>query len=159
MRIQIRKVPKGFILFFVFFVLAIAFLSVAAAMGLTESQTRRGCTVQTTATVIRLDTKNSSDSEGAAYAPVLMFAAADGETYTVCGSVYTNPCKYSRGDRVEIRYNPDKPEKFYIKGSIGLYIFSIIFGSIGGVFLAVCMIFVLVTIFAAKSAKPQKDTL
>lgn len=60
--------------------------------------------------VIRLQRSKNRGRYGYTYAPVFMFAAADGNNYTVTSALRSSIPGLTEGQSVRVRYEPDHPE-------------------------------------------------
>lgn len=103
-------------------------------------------TAETTATIIIIDSEVETDTDGFEtrwYYPVIEYTV-DSEKYRtrLPDSGTSNSAEYKVGDKVEINYNPEKPEQISKKGSKG--------GLIGGIFFIVAGIIVTLAAFIGK---------
>ncbi|KAF3888029.1 MULTISPECIES: DUF3592 domain-containing protein [Nostocales] len=73
------------------------------------------------------DSTKSSNS----YYPLVKFTARTGETVVFESKVGSSSPKYTKGDRVEILYQPQKPNAAMINTWIHLWFFPIIFSTTG----------------------------
>lgn len=118
--------------------LGIAFWIPAFILGMISGNKMRKCTADATATVVRINVRNSGDN-GLSYHPVYEYYAG--------GSYYTSEGAYiSRrvppvGAKIQIKYNPDKPKQSYILGYDNkVYkILTIVFGIVGAIPILVCI--------------------
>lgn len=89
-------------------------------------------------TVIELERHHSSKSDGngsnTTWAPVVTFTTPDGATHTFVSRSSSNPPAYSRGERVGVFYNTDKPESGVIDGWFSLWGGISIVGALGLIF-------------------------
>ena len=81
--------------------------------------------------VVRLQ-ERSDDS--VTYSPVIRFSGPGGRAVEFTESTSSNPPGYSVGERVEILYRPDAPERARLASPWRLYLLASILGTIGGVF-------------------------
>lgn len=81
--------------------------------------------------VVRLQ-ERSDDS--VTYSPVIRFSGPGGRAVEFTESTSSNPPGYSVGDRVEILYRPDAPERARLASLWRRYLLAGILGTIGGVF-------------------------
>ena len=118
--------------------IGIAFWIPAMVIGIIGSNKSRKCTADTVATVIRINTRNSSDN-GLEFHPVYEYYAS-GNVYTSEGAYWKNRVP-SVGERIQIKYNPEKPKQSYIPGYDNkvFKILTIVFGIIGAVPILVCI--------------------
>lgn len=83
-------------------------------------------------TVIGYDRQNSRGS-----APIVQFRDENGTYHRFESNVSSSPPRYAVGDRVAIKYHPDKPSSATIDDFLDKYLFALIFGGIGLVFFAI----------------------
>lgn len=94
--------------------LGILFLTIAIIMYFVQKKKTEVCTAKTIGTVTEVVRSYSSSQGHSSWHPVIQYTTATGQTI-VRKSVYgTNPPKYSVGDSVNIHYNPQKAEEFYL---------------------------------------------
>ena len=100
-------------------------------------------TEETVAKIIRVDSEVETDTDGydtRYYYPVVEYTVADTKYENrLPDSGTTNSTEYKVGDSIDINYNPNNPNEFSKKGSIG--------GLIGGIFFIVIGIIVVLSIF------------
>lgn len=84
-------------------------------------------------TVVSLERRNNPDS-GTTYHPVVEFGDSNGERHRFTSSFGSNPASFERGERVEVVYDPWKPEKAIIDSFATRFVFPLIFGAFGLVF-------------------------
>lgn len=88
--------------------------------------------------VVRLEEK---DDEGSIiYAPVVRYTAGDGVARQFVHHTASHPPAYTVGQRVRIRYHRGRPEDARMAGNSNLYLTSIIFATIGAVFLGIALL-------------------
>lgn len=118
--------------------IGIAFWIPAMVIGIIGGNKSRKCTADAVATVIRINTRNSSDN-GLEFHPVYEYYAG-GNVYTSEGAYWKNRVP-SVGERIQIKYNPEKPKQSYIPGYDNkvFKILTIVFGIIGAVPILVCI--------------------
>lgn len=71
---------------------------------------------------------------GPVYAPRVRFIAADGREVVFVSDVASNPPSYAAGDRVEVRYRPERPAQARIAAVSEMWLGAIVVGSITAVF-------------------------
>jgi hypothetical protein len=81
--------------------------------------------------------------DSSVYYPVVQFEDATGRLVEFRSSAGSNPAPYSRGEAVSVYYTPGKPESARISGFFSLWGVALIIGSMGGVFLIVGMLMIL----------------
>ena len=90
--------------------------------------------------VIELKYKPPFSSGTGSYAPVVTYKTTEGRDVTFVNGVSANPPSYDKGDKVEVVYDPDKPEQAEINSALGLWLVPGILGGLGGT----CLLFGLV---------------
>jgi hypothetical protein len=88
-------------------------------------------------TIIDLVLRSSTDSEGyssSVYHPVVKFTDRSGEPTVFEANAGSNPPAFSKGQQVEVLYNPQKPNSAMINSRFELWFFPIIFTSLGFTF-------------------------
>lgn len=118
---------------------AASFAGGVISLSRTKKRDRR-CTVSGKARIADVIVERDSDSRGRDYTPVFEFAFG-GRVIRKTGGVYSsNRRKYTVGDIVDIRVDPNDPEVFVVEGQttkssrsfgVALIIMSVIFVSIG----------------------------
>lgn len=100
-------------------------------------------TAETTATIIRVDSEVETDTDGLDtrnYYPVIEYTVNNERYETrLPDSGTTDSSAYKEGEKVEIKYNPEKPNEISKKGSKG--------GLIGGAFFIIIGIVALISSF------------
>lgn len=118
--------------------LGMCFLITAFILWCISRSKTTKCTATTIATVKDILTKNTGDS--LSFHPLYEYEV-NAVTYTNTGA-YLSHHVPQKGSKIEIRYNPDNPQKSYIPGyDTKVYrLLSIIFGMIGMIPILVCAI-------------------
>lgn len=157
--VSINVSPKIFKIVFpaIFIFMGVVFLCVTLIVRFSFNSKKERCTEKVTATVIRLERIERTDSDhnrSVTYAPVFCYNA-NGKDITVQSSTSSNPCDYYEGQEVELFYNPNKLNEYYIENDGVSRILILVFGIIGGFFLIVGIIlaFVLKKYFSKESAE------
>ncbi|MCR4031309.1 MULTISPECIES: DUF3592 domain-containing protein [Flavobacterium] len=83
-------------------------------------------------TVTELIPKRSKEST--TYSPVFSFTTKTGQTIMHHSSVSSSPPSYDVGEKVEVFYDPENPNKAEIKGFVSLWLGVLILGVVGTVF-------------------------
>ncbi len=83
-------------------------------------------------TVVEL-VRSQSGSDSPTYRPVVRFNA-NGRAVEFVSSSGSNPPSYSRGEKVEVFYQPSKPQNAMINGFFSLWGGPLIVGGLGAVF-------------------------
>lgn len=111
----------------------IACVVIGVVILITYINAQKTQTAETTATIIRVDSEMQTDEDGLDtrwYYPVVEYTVENEKYETrLPDSGSTNSTEYKEGKNVEIKYNPNDPNKISKKGSKG--------GLIGGVFFIV----------------------
>lgn len=84
-------------------------------------------------TVVSLDSRYDSDS-GTTYRPIVEFTDASGTGHRFTGSVGSSPAAYSRGESVEVIYDPALPGQAIINSFTERLLFPLAFGGFGLLF-------------------------
>jgi Protein of unknown function (DUF3592) len=71
---------------------------------------------------------------GRTYSPIIHFISQEGKKVEFISSVGTNPPSYSKGQKVEVLYQPTEPQNAKINGFSSLWASSVILGGLGGIF-------------------------
>lgn len=107
--------------------------------------------LNTEGTVVDLVSSYSSDST--TYSPVIEYKTRKGEHIRFTTTFSSNPPAYTRGEKVTVYYQENRPEQAEIDGWFSLWGLPIILGSIGSIF------FLIGTgIFIAERLKARKMT-
>lgn len=117
-------------------VIGIIFIAVAVFMYFKNSYLVKNCTIDAIATVVdmREELSTDVDNNGFMYYPIIEYQAGDRKVTTELGEGSSTP-SYRINEKINILYNPNKPEEFIIKGDSSSNVVSIIFGILGlGVF-------------------------
>lgn len=88
----------------------------------------------TTADGTVVDLVRSRSSDSITYRPVVQFMNQKGEKIEFISSSGSNPPSYSKGEKVEVLYLPDEPQKAKINGFFSLWGAPVILGGLGGAF-------------------------
>ena len=140
-----------FILIFsgVWSLLGIIFLTVSAVISAAQKRKTKVCTAKAIGTVTDVVSYSAGNPHYSNYHPVVQYTTDAGETITKKSVYGTNPPKYSVGDIINIYYNPQKTDEFYIAddniGKIVRIVFMLV--GIGAIFIGV-LVGTLVWIFA-----------
>jgi len=79
----------------------------------------------------RIRTGTSRSRNSTTYAPVVEFKTDSGDTIEFTSSTRTNPPSFSRGERVDVFYDPWSPNNAKIDGFFSLWGSSLILGFVG----------------------------
>lgn len=93
--------------------------------------------LHSTGTVTELHSHYDSHDSEYTYAPIVNFVDRKGNARTFSSSTYSNPASYAVGDRVDVLYDPLKPDSASINSWIDLYIGVLVLGIIGGLFVLI----------------------
>lgn len=83
--------------------------------------------------VINLESSRDSDGD-TTYRPVVEFTDQSGTSHQFVGSVGSSPPAFSRGEHVEVIYDPWAPEDVLIDSFSTRYLFPLAFGGFGSLF-------------------------
>ena len=100
-------------------------------------------------TVVELVRSQSSDST--TYRPVVRYSTQSGEQVEFTSSAGSNPPSYSKGEQVEVLYQPLQPAQARINGFFPLWGGPMVIAGLGGVFFLVGAGIVLVTLMKSRS--------
>ncbi len=99
-----------------------------------------GKSISAQGTVIDLVKHTSKDSDGSsftAYYPVIKFTANSGKPIEFEANSGSNPPTYTKGQKVEILYNPQEPESAKINTLSDFWILPAMFIGMGSVFVLI----------------------
>ena len=117
-----------------FFVVGLVFLSVAVRLFVRQKQKKERCNMETMGTVIQIRSitsfTNGDDVVTDMWHPVFAYDA-QGERIQKVSPYGSTRKKYQIGQKVQIRYNPDRPEEFFIIGQSTADLLITIFSIIG----------------------------
>jgi len=102
-----------------------------------------------------IDFFESRSSESLTYRPVVEFVTAQGQSVQFTSPSGSSPPAYSRGESVEVLYDPDRPEIAQINSFFSLWGVPIIFVSIG----VILFVLGLAMIVRQRSQLRTRDTL
>jgi len=105
----------------------LAFFAAGVSMLVTQLKKKKFNTAAATAEIIgyHVEESHRAKDHSVVYYPVLRYYAA-GQWYEERGDVGRGKRTYAVGDRVEVFYNPQKPESFYILGDKSSLIMAVI---------------------------------
>jgi hypothetical protein len=119
---------KGYLNFFT--ILGILFLG-GAAIAYFSGASFRDKAVLTTGTVTGFTVSVDSEDNSESYCPQVRYQTKSGETFTYFSNFCSSPPGYEVGEKVEIFYDPENPDKGQIKGFWSQYLLVTIFSCIG----------------------------
>lgn len=143
------KIIGGFIIFF-----SVLFITVGIIVSFVPKIKTKKCTEPVKAEVV--DNILSNDKKGKYsknFSPVFQFEYK-GEKYTVISKASSNPPAFRIGERVELKIDPDNPNDFYAPSDKTFGMIGIIFLIMGGIFLFVGILMVILT---ARSNKNEEE--
>lgn len=165
-QMKITKVNSSnflLIVFFIFLLMGVIFLSVGIFLNSLNSRSKKICTEKTQAVVIKILDKKSTVTTGTkhkrrhtsttVYCPVFEFTV-NGKKYNASPDSYSSPCSYYEGQSYEIFYDPNNPDKIYLPNDSTVQIFTIVFSVIGGAEIAASLIILIVVL---KNRKKKND--
>ncbi|OUL27776.1 hypothetical protein BV378_08385 [Nostoc sp. RF31YmG] len=91
-------------------------------------------------TVIDLKLRSSTDSKGrssSVYYPVVKFTPSSGEPTIFESSTGSKPPAFSKGQQVEVLYNPQKPNSAMINSWLELWFLPVMFTGMGSIFVLI----------------------
>ena len=134
----------------------LVFLIVGAVVTGKMAANKKVCTFETTAAVIDLERRESTDDDGDTvinYAPVYSYEY-EGKSYTYVSDVASRPPKFEKGQVVKLMLDPYEPETVYIPDDNTGWVLGIVFMAIGGLVALAGFIVVLVMIKQSRSTVP-----
>ncbi len=102
----------------------------------TSTQQFLKVSVKAVGTVVEMKSVRDSDGD-LTYKPVITYKDRTGLEHTFTSSTSSNPPSYRVGDKVELLYDPQKPEQPSINTWIDLYIGVLVLGILGGLFVLI----------------------
>ncbi|MBF2007665.1 MAG: DUF3592 domain-containing protein [Chlorogloeopsis fritschii C42_A2020_084] len=99
-----------------------------------------GTALSTQGTVIDLELRSSTDSKGrssSVYYPVVKFAPSSGEQTIFKSNTGSNPPAFTKGQQVEVLYNPQKPNSAMINSWLELWFLPAMFTGMGLIFVLI----------------------
>ena len=99
--------------FGVWALVGVAFLSVALILRRVNRNKMQRCTRTAAGTVVEVVYRRRGNGERGAYHPVVEYAV-DGEIFRMHSGARHNPPQYQGGESVNVHYDPEQPEYFYI---------------------------------------------
>lgn len=132
--------------------IGLIFLMVSWIITAVVADKKKNCTSKAVGTVtdlVRSTNYYDRNHSIRGFHPVVQYTTEKGETLSITSAVSTSPPKYKVGDIVNVKYDPNKPEKFYIDGDNTINIVKIVFLCVGlGLIVLGLLVGILVFIFA-----------
>lgn len=125
---------------FVFLLIGIGLLTGAYFMYHSTSEFVRVAS-KAQGTVVQLARSRSSDST--TYAPVVRYRTEGGREVEFVSNVSSDPPAYSVGEKVEVLYRPEQPEKGEINSIFQLWFGPMLLGGLGSAFFVIGTVVVL----------------
>ncbi|MCH5316255.1 MAG: DUF3592 domain-containing protein [Eubacterium sp.] len=122
-----------------FIVVGVVFIIAGIIVMIQGNISEQRCTEKTTGTVVELVIEKSTTSNHRTsyiYFPVIEYQVGD-RTISKKSNSGQNPPKYKVGQQVEIYYNPNNVEEYYIKGESAPKFIGILFVVLGSIAVAV----------------------
>ena len=101
---------------------------------LSEATTTNGEVIELIRERSSSTSSSSNSSDSYTYRPVVQFTTQSGKEIEFTSSTGSNPASYSRGEKVEVLYQLESPEKAKINGFFSLWGAAVIVGGIGAIF-------------------------
>lgn len=117
----------------IFLPLGLGFLA-GSAWTARSAADARARAVRADGEVVELVEERSSDSSRSMWAPRVRFQVPDGRSFEFVSSVRTNPPTYAVGDRVVVRYAPDRPSDARLDDWLSWWFLPSLLGGLGAVF-------------------------
>jgi hypothetical protein len=108
--------------------------------------------IATTGKVIRLEPQADPENHSVNYSPVFSFVSGDGKSYTVHGSVASNPPEFEEGQNVNVRYIPSNPMRASIDSGIQMWFAPLMFCIVG-------VVFALIGYFLLRDLRKRRNSL
>jgi hypothetical protein len=115
--------------------LGLLFLAIGLVFG--KVQAGRGGHARAMGTVIDVEISESYDNDRdqrrvtTHYRPVVRFEPAPGQAVVIKATVTSNLNSFKLGQAVEVRYNPDQPEKGIFESAFRRFVGPVIFVAVG----------------------------
>jgi len=94
--------------------------------------------------VVKLLQEQDGENNSTTYRPVFEFTDESGKDHVIESGTSSNPPAFKKGETVEILYAPASPEDAKINSFFSLWGISLIFGIVGGFFLAFGAVFLFI---------------
>ncbi|OLP45512.1 hypothetical protein BJF95_10005 [Rhizobium oryziradicis] len=94
--------------------------------------------------VTDLTRKRDSDGDGDLFTAIVQFTDAKGQHQEMADRTSSNPPRFSRGDKVDVMYDPESPSSAVINDIWGRYLVALIFGFLGAIFTILGSIFIII---------------
>lgn len=139
----------------IFALIGAIFLCVGIIVQSNVKKLEQRCTARTEGVVVEMIAKEKYDEDTRStsymWYPVFEYTV-EGETLTQYSHYGTNPPMFYEGEIIEMYYNPDKINEYFVPGQNVQMVFSI-FIIIGGVFFGIGLIILIIRVFVLKSNK------
>lgn len=112
--------------------------------------------VKTEGTVV--DMARSRSKHSTLYSPVIRFSSQQGQEIEFTSPVASNPPSYTTGEKVEVLYDPAKPQSAQIKDFFSLWGLAAILGGLGGIFFAIGAVILLMIILKGRKDEYLKKS-
>lgn len=102
------------------------------------SKKKLKCTEEMDAEIVgvkRSSHKSSNHNRRTDYSPIVKYTVNGTEYSDVADIDSINPNKFKEGETIKIKYNPEKPEQFTVKGKAGNLKWSVFFILLGILFI------------------------
>ena len=122
-----------------FLIVGVIFVTAGIIVMKQGDSLKKRCTEETVGTVVELIRERDSDSttdHTYTYFPVIEYKVGD-QTISQKSRSGQNPPKYQVGQQVEIYYNPNNVEEYFIKGDLTPKFFGIGFTALGSIAVAI----------------------
>ncbi|MBB4007215.1 DUF3592 domain-containing protein [Allorhizobium taibaishanense] len=84
--------------------------------------------------VTDLARKRGHDDDGTTFTAIVQFTDANGQSQEMADSISANPPRFSKGDKVDVLYDPQAPSSAVINDGWGRYFLPGLFSGLGFVF-------------------------
>lgn len=124
------------LMFGIFLFIGLVFMVIAGFVA-SSSQEKVNTYIQVEGVVTDLEQSASSSDNSYTYYPIVEYTANDGNVYSFRSNVGSSPPSYEINEVVIVMHPPDQPQSGQINDFTSLWLFPIIFGSLGFIFFAV----------------------
>nr|WP_081359048.1 MULTISPECIES: DUF3592 domain-containing protein [Rhizobium/Agrobacterium group] len=115
------------------FVFGLAFVATGAGIAYFDRQFYASGS-KAKGVVVDLARKSDNDHDGTTYAAIVRFTDARGQQQEMADHVSSNPPRFSRGDTVDVYYDPQSPSNARIDDAFGRYFLPGMFAGMGTLF-------------------------
>lgn len=114
----------AFMGFFIFLIIGIIFIIIGVLCIVLENSANKKCPAAAQGVVVKTILKqewDKSENSNHRYLADHYYTVVSFNGWTLESKSPRTQIEYKDGEQVEVRYNPDNPEDFYIKGTEGIF--------------------------------------